>query len=80
MEKTIRFQGPCDGAKDLMMSYRTELSGILSTLYLLCTFVEFSHRTIMSAPALFCDNSVAVSCTEKPIYPGIREHLAADYD
>eukprot|EP00957_Ditylum_brightwellii_P187859 14303363-Ditylum_brightwellii.AAC.1 len=58
-EKTIRFQGPCDGAKDLMTSYRTELSGILSALYLLCAFTEFSNTAITSAPPLFCNNSAA---------------------
>eukprot|EP00957_Ditylum_brightwellii_P155253 11819224-Ditylum_brightwellii.AAC.1 len=27
-EKSIQFQGPCDGAKSLMTSYRAELTGI----------------------------------------------------
>eukprot|EP00957_Ditylum_brightwellii_P145910 11111071-Ditylum_brightwellii.AAC.1 len=57
--KTIRYQGPCDGAKDLMTSYRMELSGILSALYLIRAFTEFSNTAITSAPPLFCDNSAA---------------------
>eukprot|EP00957_Ditylum_brightwellii_P130656 9967474-Ditylum_brightwellii.AAC.1 len=57
-----------------------ELSGILSALYPLRAFTEFSNTAITSAPPLLCNNSAAVSRTEKPIYPGICEHLAADYD
>eukprot|EP00957_Ditylum_brightwellii_P177661 13532432-Ditylum_brightwellii.AAC.1 len=34
-EKSIQFQGPCNGAKSLMTSYRAELTCILSALYLL---------------------------------------------
>eukprot|EP00957_Ditylum_brightwellii_P178174 13570495-Ditylum_brightwellii.AAC.1 len=80
MERTIRYQGPCDRAKDLMTSYRTELSGILSALYLIRAFTEVSNTVTTSAPLLFCDNSAAVSRTKKPISPGICKHLAANYD
>eukprot|EP00957_Ditylum_brightwellii_P141149 10753600-Ditylum_brightwellii.AAC.1 len=63
-----------------MTSYRTELSGILSALYLIRSFIEFSDTALTSAPPLYCDNSASVLWTNTPISPGIREHLAADYD
>eukprot|EP00957_Ditylum_brightwellii_P158307 12050416-Ditylum_brightwellii.AAC.1 len=63
-----------------MTSYRTELSGILSALYLIRLFIEFSDTALTSAPPLYCNNSAAVLHTNTPISPGIHEHLAADYD
>eukprot|EP00957_Ditylum_brightwellii_P166347 12663457-Ditylum_brightwellii.AAC.1 len=63
-----------------MTSYRTELSGILSTLYLIRLFTAFSDTALASAPLLYCDNLAAVLRTNTPISPGIHEHLAADYD
>eukprot|EP00957_Ditylum_brightwellii_P060743 4611871-Ditylum_brightwellii.AAC.1 len=79
-EKSICFQGPCDGAKSLMTSYRAELMGIMSALYLLCAMTEFSKSKIELPPTLLCDNSAAILRTNTPIYPSIRAHLAADYD
>eukprot|EP00957_Ditylum_brightwellii_P204378 15338972-Ditylum_brightwellii.AAC.1 len=79
-ERFLRYQGPCDRAKDLMTSYWKELSGILFTLYLIRAFTEFSNTVITSAPPLFCNNSAAVSRTKKTISPGICEHLVADYN
>eukprot|EP00957_Ditylum_brightwellii_P159985 12178462-Ditylum_brightwellii.AAC.1 len=70
-ERTIQYQGPCDGANALMTSYRTELSGILSALYLIRAFTEFSDTALTSAPPLYCDNSAAVLRTNTPISPGI---------
>eukprot|EP00957_Ditylum_brightwellii_P045895 3481042-Ditylum_brightwellii.AAC.1 len=79
-EKSIQFQGPCNGAMTLMTSYRAELTDILSALYLLCAMAEFSKSEIVSAPTLLCDNSAAVFCINTLIYPGICAHLAADYN
>eukprot|EP00957_Ditylum_brightwellii_P108958 8311944-Ditylum_brightwellii.AAC.1 len=41
---------------------------------------EFPKSEIVSPPPLLCNNSAAVFHTNTPIYPGIRAHLAADYD
>eukprot|EP00957_Ditylum_brightwellii_P071772 5455469-Ditylum_brightwellii.AAC.1 len=60
-EQTLQFQGPCNGLSILMTSYRAELTGILSTLYLLCALSTFSRTDSTTAPTLFCDNSVAVT-------------------
>ena len=78
--KSICYQGPCDGNDSLMTLYRTELTGILSALYLLRALSTFSHRDLTTTPTLFCDNSVAVTQTNLDISPGIRSHLAADYN
>eukprot|EP00957_Ditylum_brightwellii_P129099 9847128-Ditylum_brightwellii.AAC.1 len=58
-ERTIRYQGPCDRANALMTSYRTELSGNLSILYLIRAFTEFSDTALTSAPPLYCNNLAA---------------------
>eukprot|EP00957_Ditylum_brightwellii_P160022 12180902-Ditylum_brightwellii.AAC.1 len=79
-KKSIHFQGPCDGAKSLMTSYRAELTGILSALYLLCAMAKFSKSKIEHLPTLLCNNSAAVLRTNTPIYPRICAHLAADYN
>eukprot|EP00957_Ditylum_brightwellii_P062881 4770774-Ditylum_brightwellii.AAC.1 len=62
-----------------MTLYQTELTGILSALYLLRALSTFSWTDLTTAPTLFCDNSAVVTQTNLDISPGIRSHLAADY-
>eukprot|EP00957_Ditylum_brightwellii_P171687 13070123-Ditylum_brightwellii.AAC.1 len=72
--KCIRYQGPCDGNASLMTSYRTELTGILSALYLLQAIIKFTETSPACAPPLLCDNIAAVKRTNNPILPGIKTH------
>eukprot|EP00957_Ditylum_brightwellii_P194797 14838416-Ditylum_brightwellii.AAC.1 len=63
-----------------MTSYRSELTGILSALYILkalsqCTTTPLSHKQ-----QLFCDNRAAVTHTNYTITLGIKVHIAADYN
>eukprot|EP00957_Ditylum_brightwellii_P182167 13879059-Ditylum_brightwellii.AAC.1 len=41
-QKQLRFQGPCNGAKSLMTSYCTELTGILTAFC--CLQGQHAHR------------------------------------
>jgi hypothetical protein len=79
-ESTIRFQGPCDGNDALMTSYRTELTGILSALYLLQALIKFTGTTPPAVPPLFCDNISAVKRTNAATLPGVKEHVSPDFD
>eukprot|EP00957_Ditylum_brightwellii_P114451 8726388-Ditylum_brightwellii.AAC.1 len=63
-----------------MTSYQAELTGILSALYLLRALSIFSCTDLTTAPTLFCNNSAVVTQTNLDISPGIRSHLAADYN
>eukprot|EP00957_Ditylum_brightwellii_P197286 15030305-Ditylum_brightwellii.AAC.1 len=60
-EKTLRFQGPCDGLSKLMTSYQTELTGILSALYLLRALFTFSWTDLTIAPTLYCNISAVAT-------------------
>eukprot|EP00957_Ditylum_brightwellii_P108246 8258642-Ditylum_brightwellii.AAC.1 len=62
------------------MSYRTELTGILSALYLLRLLLRYMHTTLATSPMLYCDNSSAVTVANNDIPPGIKAHLSSDYD
>eukprot|EP00957_Ditylum_brightwellii_P071529 5438196-Ditylum_brightwellii.AAC.1 len=63
-----------------MTSYRTELTGILSALYLLQAFINFTGITPVGAPPLFCNNISAVKRANAPILPGIKTHVSPDFD
>eukprot|EP00957_Ditylum_brightwellii_P097392 7417936-Ditylum_brightwellii.AAC.1 len=78
--KSICFQGPCDGNDSLMTSYRTELIGILSAMYLLHALINFMTTTPSCVPQLFCDNISAVRQTNAPILPGFKAHVSSDFD
>eukprot|EP00957_Ditylum_brightwellii_P197350 15035632-Ditylum_brightwellii.AAC.1 len=64
----------------MMSSYRTELTGILSALYLLHILPDYSGIHITTRQILYCDNAAAVSRANKTIDPGITAHMTADYD
>eukprot|EP00957_Ditylum_brightwellii_P011329 856621-Ditylum_brightwellii.AAC.1 len=64
----------------MMSSYRTELAGILSALYLLHTLLDYSGIPITTRQSLHCDNAAAVSRSNKTIDPGMTACMTADYD
>eukprot|EP00957_Ditylum_brightwellii_P058015 4399422-Ditylum_brightwellii.AAC.1 len=57
----ICFQGPCNGAKLLMMSYQTELAGVLATVYLLHILSSYSQMQITTKQTILCDNKAVIS-------------------
>eukprot|EP00957_Ditylum_brightwellii_P137174 10458315-Ditylum_brightwellii.AAC.1 len=61
-------------------SYRTELTGILSALYLLHSLADFTGTAITTKQYLYCDNVAAVIRANKPIDPGVTTCLTANYD
>eukprot|EP00957_Ditylum_brightwellii_P193041 14698547-Ditylum_brightwellii.AAC.1 len=63
-----------------MTSYQTELTGILSALYLLHVLLSYSHIPVTTKQALHCNNTAAVSQVNIPVPPGIKHYIAADYD
>eukprot|EP00957_Ditylum_brightwellii_P035231 2671668-Ditylum_brightwellii.AAC.1 len=79
-QQQLCFQGPCNGARSMMSSYRTELAGILSALYLLHALLDYSGICITTRQSLHCDNAAAVSRANKNIDPGITACLIVDYD
>ncbi len=71
--------GPDDGHPRLLSSYRSELGGILSVLYIvhcICQFYDISTGKVV----LYCDNKGALLNAFKPHPPGISPTSAADYD
>eukprot|EP00957_Ditylum_brightwellii_P119328 9103343-Ditylum_brightwellii.AAC.1 len=78
--KSIRYQGPCDGNDSLMTLYRTKLAGILPALYLLQAIIKFTTTSPACAPLLLCDNIAAVKQTYNPILPGIKTHISSDFN
>eukprot|EP00957_Ditylum_brightwellii_P013799 1039661-Ditylum_brightwellii.AAC.1 len=79
-DKSIHFQGPCDGNSSLMTSYRMELTGIFSTLYLLHTLIRYKNAALHKSPLLYCANISAVKATNTAILPGIKHHVSSDFD
>jgi hypothetical protein len=71
--------GPTDGHPILMSSYRTELGGILTALYIIHRICDYYH-TLSGKVTLFCDNKGAVSSSFKQAIPGISPFLSSDYD
>eukprot|EP00957_Ditylum_brightwellii_P040534 3067643-Ditylum_brightwellii.AAC.1 len=63
----------------MMSSYRTELTGILSALYLLHALSDYLGIHITTRQILHCDNAAAVSRANKTINPGITVYMTADY-
>eukprot|EP00957_Ditylum_brightwellii_P103890 7914359-Ditylum_brightwellii.AAC.1 len=63
-----------------MTSYRTELTGILSALYLLQALSKFMGTTPSGVPPLFCNNISAVKRTNAPKLPGVKAHVPPDFD
>eukprot|EP00957_Ditylum_brightwellii_P000964 77282-Ditylum_brightwellii.AAC.1 len=63
-----------------MMSYRTDLTGILSALYLLHVLSSYLRVPVITKQTLHCNNAAAVSWTNSPVPPGIKQYDAADYD
>eukprot|EP00957_Ditylum_brightwellii_P041014 3105505-Ditylum_brightwellii.AAC.1 len=79
-DKSICFQGPCDGNSSLMTSYRMELTGILSALYLLQALIKYKHTALQESLLLYCDNISVVNATNTVIWPGIKQHVSSDFD
>eukprot|EP00957_Ditylum_brightwellii_P174593 13293813-Ditylum_brightwellii.AAC.1 len=52
-------RGPCDGEQSMMSSYRTELAGVLSALYLLHALSDYLGINITTRQSLHCDNAAA---------------------
>eukprot|EP00957_Ditylum_brightwellii_P161397 12289074-Ditylum_brightwellii.AAC.1 len=73
------FQGPCDCNKALISLYRVELTGILSTLYLLQAFVKYMGCNITHLQGLLCNNMSEVNKTNGTIPPGVRARITPDY-
>eukprot|EP00957_Ditylum_brightwellii_P153907 11714940-Ditylum_brightwellii.AAC.1 len=63
-----------------MTSFRTELSGILSTLYFINALQDYTKENIPAQLPLYCNNMAAVLATEMSTLPGITSHLCPDYD
>eukprot|EP00957_Ditylum_brightwellii_P211227 15365920-Ditylum_brightwellii.AAC.2 len=76
----LQFQGPCDGLPLLMTSYRSELSGILVTLYFISALQDFTKESILAHLPLYCDNSAAVLSSNTTTAPGVTSHLCPDYN
>eukprot|EP00957_Ditylum_brightwellii_P050423 3823619-Ditylum_brightwellii.AAC.1 len=64
----------------MMSSYRAELTGILSVLYLLHVLLDYLGIYITTRQILHCDNAAAVSRVNKTIDPGITACMTADYN
>eukprot|EP00957_Ditylum_brightwellii_P119645 9128541-Ditylum_brightwellii.AAC.1 len=79
-QQQLCFQGPCGSARSMMSSYRTELTNILSALYLLHALSDYSGIHITTRQLLYCDNAAAVSRANKIIDPGIMACMTADYN
>eukprot|EP00957_Ditylum_brightwellii_P205624 15344665-Ditylum_brightwellii.AAC.1 len=62
------------------MSYCTELTGILATLYLLRALSSLASISITSKEEVYCNNVAVVVCSNRPLEPGITMHIAAEYD
>eukprot|EP00957_Ditylum_brightwellii_P172747 13150895-Ditylum_brightwellii.AAC.1 len=78
--KTICFQGPCDGNTSMTTSYRTELMRILLALCLLQVLIEYSQVQVSHPQTLLCDNISAAHHVRTPIQSGIKTHIASDFD
>eukprot|EP00957_Ditylum_brightwellii_P039865 3018007-Ditylum_brightwellii.AAC.1 len=78
-DRTLSFQGPCNGAADLMTTYRTEVAGILEALYLLCVLSQFLTTEIIQQE-LLDNNVVAVLRVKFSTPPGIKSYITADFD
>eukprot|EP00957_Ditylum_brightwellii_P166556 12678279-Ditylum_brightwellii.AAC.1 len=63
-----------------MTSYRSELTAILSTLYLLRTLSQYTTTTLSCKQKLFCDSRAAVTHTNYTIALGIKAHIAVGYN
>jgi hypothetical protein len=72
--------GPTDGNPDMLSSYRSELAGITTILFLLQQIVAYLEIT-SGAVTLYCDNTGAVE-NVFDLYPkrGIYPMLERDYD
>eukprot|EP00957_Ditylum_brightwellii_P150455 11456364-Ditylum_brightwellii.AAC.1 len=64
----------------MISSYRTELTGILSALYLLHVLSDYLGTNITRRQLLHCNNAAAVSRANKTFDPGVTACLTADYD
>eukprot|EP00957_Ditylum_brightwellii_P010586 801736-Ditylum_brightwellii.AAC.1 len=76
----LHFQGPCNGSPLLMTPYRSELSGILVTLYFINTLQDFTKESVLAQLPLYCDNFAAVLPLKTTTAPGVKSHLCPDYD
>eukprot|EP00957_Ditylum_brightwellii_P203710 15335888-Ditylum_brightwellii.AAC.1 len=63
-----------------MTSYQTELTSILSVLYLLHALSSYSQSPITTKQTLLCNNAAEVSWTNAPVPPGIKQYVAVDYN
>eukprot|EP00957_Ditylum_brightwellii_P203698 15335827-Ditylum_brightwellii.AAC.1 len=81
MDKALlRFQSPCDCHSSLVSLYCTEMAGILSALYLLCALATFTNTPITTSQVLVCDNMAAVQQSNASALPGLKAHMATDFD
>ncbi len=71
--------GPDDGHPRLLSSYRSELGGILSVLYIVHRICQ-SYNISAGKVVLYCDNKGALRNAFKDNPPGISPTSAADYD
>jgi hypothetical protein len=71
--------GPVDGHPDLLLSYRVELSGIVSQLYIIHRICQ--HYSITSGKVkIYCDNKGTLRNSFAPIPSGITPYLTTDHD
>jgi len=68
-----------DGHPKLVTSYRTELSGIIASLYLIYRVCQF-YDVEAGAIKLLCDNKGALTNAFKPIKAGITPYFRTDHD
>jgi hypothetical protein len=76
----LKFQGPCGCHLSLVSLYCTKLTGILSALYLLCALATFTNTPILPSQELICDNMAAVQQLNASTLPGLKAHMAMDFD
>jgi hypothetical protein len=75
----LRWGGPDDGIHSLMISYQSELGGLVAGLAVLCTLFRSGTLHIRSI-RFICDNESAVSKARSPKSESIFHNTKCDWD
>eukprot|EP00957_Ditylum_brightwellii_P134077 10221956-Ditylum_brightwellii.AAC.2 len=79
--KELRYQSPVDCDLSLLQSYRTELTGILATHYLLKYLSVYSQASVKAEVSTHVDNILAVEMNNQEApYPGVTAHTCSNID
>jgi len=71
--------GPVDGHPALVTSYRSELSGIVATLYIIYRICQY-YTIETGGMTLYCDNKGALKNAFTPIKAGVTPYFKTDHD